>query len=1080
MKASETWARVAGGTRVVVPLLLLGAMACAKDLDPQPTPSGRVVALFDPALRVLPAPTDLARDAETGLLRVPVADATQRPAQAAFDRYLNTLDGFPLASALSLCFSAAPDAASVADGLKVLALPREAGVLATAVGRLRASEPTRTLDCPVLTQRPCDPSAAAPGCAAEQRCVATNAAVPSRGRCANAGYRVVLQNAAPWARAQSYAVLLTRGARAAGDGEALVRAPLFELVAQSHRLCAWDAEARRCTYNYVGLISSTARRQAAEAAPESPAEEQRVRAAALELQLATQLEQLRRSTDRLLQLGEAAGIPRAEVVLAWGFTTVGMSEALFDPAVGVLPGPGNDLIYDTTRTDAQGRPAPLIAVPGPACSSNADCALGTCQREELRVGQAQRQCSTRGAGVTGDWRPFVGRHVDEPASDWALRRGLNGLDGCSTTASYFAEFSAPLAASSLSAGGELLLFDLTTPGDATTSAAFGLEVGGRALTMTPRVPLAERHRYAVVLVSRRRLATAGATTGALTSASGGGLADDQGRRVVASPAFALARSPSPLVDAGGKSTVAVLDDATAARLEPLRAAYDPLFRLLEAHPVLQLAREDVVLVWTFTTQSITEPLTRLRALPYQTLAASDAGRPRWSGTLATSFERWPAAAARSAIGAWVREGRFTSWNALDPATDALRVDPRAGASSSVPFLLVLPSGTAPAAGWPVVLFQHGLTDGRDYLLAVADRLAQAGLASLAFDTVFHGARSVCTRHAECGCAADSDCLAEAVGVPGRCDVTGAPGASPPRGPTFTCSTRLREAEPCLLALPLAERRCATGQLADSDGDGIPDASGAAFLAASNPFALRDNLRQHVIDAAALLRGLRLGAAAGLGGAVPVVLDPARVHYLGHSLGSILGVLVLATEPLSSGTGPQRAVLNVGGAPVVRIFQDTPDVDFAGAVDALLAQRGVRRGSVEALRLFHTLQWVVDPGDPANFARYLTQASLPDLVATQQQGAAVTVPPKQVLAQLGSKDGVIPPERQAALAGWIGGATPPSSYAVGHGFLLRPEPGLPAATAVAQEQAAEFLRTGQVCTPDLGAAPPRCNQPPVGP
>ncbi|MBK6848884.1 MAG: hypothetical protein IPG96_15580 [Proteobacteria bacterium] len=268
MKASETWARVAGGTRVVVPLLLLGAMACAKDLDPQPTPSGRVVALFDPALRVLPAPTDLARDAETGLLRVPVADATQRPAQAAFDRYLNTLDGFPLASALSLCFSAAPDAASVADGLKVLALPREAGVLATAVGRLRASEPTRTLDCPVLTQRPCDPSAAAPGCAAEQRCVATNAAVPSRGRCANAGYRVVLQNAAPWARAQSYAVLLTRGARAAGDGEALVRAPLFELVAQSHRLCAWDAEARRCTYNYVGLISSTARRQAAEAAPE--------------------------------------------------------------------------------------------------------------------------------------------------------------------------------------------------------------------------------------------------------------------------------------------------------------------------------------------------------------------------------------------------------------------------------------------------------------------------------------------------------------------------------------------------------------------------------------------------------------------------------------------------------------------------------------------------------------------------------------------------------------------------------------------------------------------------------------------
>ncbi|MBK8481948.1 MAG: hypothetical protein IPL40_12360 [Proteobacteria bacterium] len=1064
------------GCPALLALGLLGALACAKELDPQPAPTGRVVALFDPALQVVPSPTDLVRDAETGLLRVPVADAATRPAQAAFDRYLNTLDGVPLATALALCLSGPPDAASVAEGLRVLALPREAGVAATLVEGLRATEPTSTLDCPVLTARSCDPRAASSGCAASQRCVATNAAAPTVGRCADAGYRVIVKASAPWQPAQSYAVLLTRAATAASDGRALLRAPIFELVAQSHRLCAWDPDARRCTYNYARLITSTAGLQAAQAMPQATLDAQRVHAAELELQLATQLESLRRGTDRLLQLGEAAGIPRAEVVLAWGFTTLGLAEARFDPAAGVLPGPGNDLIYDGARIDAEGQPAPRVAVPGPTCTSNADCALGSCQPEEVRRGAPQRQCSTRPAGGAGDWRGFLGRHVEEAAQDWALRRGLNGLDGFSTTASYFAEFSAPLAPASVAAGGELLLFDLTALANESASASFSLEAGGRALAMTPRAPLAERHRYAVVLRSRRKLAatSGGASPAALTSASGGGLADAQERRVVASPAFALARSPSPLIDAVGKATVNVVDDATAAQLEPLRVAYDQVLSALEALPALNLEREDVVLLWTFTTQSISAALTALRALPYQTLAAADGGSPRWSGTLVTSFDGWPAAAPRSAIGGWVPQGSFTSWNALDPATEALRPDPSAGATSVVPFFLSVPQGAAPATGWPFVLFQHGLNQSKTSFFTVANTLAQAGMATLAFDIGFHGARSVCTRHEACGCARDADCVAEAGDVPGRCDVTGAPQADPPRGPTFTCSTRLRETEPCTLTTALERRRCSTGQLADSDGDGTPDASGVAFLAPSNPFALRDNLRQHVIDAAALLRGLRLGAAAGLANATPVVLDPARVHYVGHSLGAILGVLVLATEPLSVGAGPQRAVLNVGGAPVVRIFEDTPDVDFRGVVDGLLQQRGITRGSVEALRLFHTLQWVVDPADPANFARYLTQASLPDLVASQQEGRSIALAPKQVLAQLATADAVIPPERQAALAGWIVGPAQQSGYPVGHGFLLLPDAAAPAATTLAQQQLAHFLLSGEVCTPELSAAPPSCN------
>ncbi len=230
----------------------------------------------------------------------------------------------------------------------------------------------------------------------------------------------------------------------------------------------------------------------------------------------------------------------------------------------------------------------------------------------------------------------------------------------------------------------------------------------------------------------------------------------------------------------------------------------------------------------------------------------------------------------------------------------------------------------------------------------------------------------------------------------------------------------------------------------------------------NPFAVRDNMRQHVVDSSALLRGIYLGAAAGIktasGSAAGVKLDPKKVHFVGQSLGAMLGTLVLATTSM-----PVRGVLNVPGAPVAEIIFTSPS--FKTTKDELLKARGISEGSLDFLKLKTTFQWILDPADPGNYARYLELAQLPDLLST----GSGKVPKKDVIVQLAGKDLTVPQALGKDLAGLIGiGASElfSTTYSLqGHSFLLTPSPkGTMAATTAAQIQAATFLSKGTVCWP----------------
>lgn len=61
---------------------------------------------------------------------------------------------------------------------------------------------------------------------------------------------------------------------------------------------------------------------------------------------------------------------------------------------------------------------------------------------------------------------------------------------------------------------------------------------------------------------------------------------------------------------------------------------------------------------------------------------------------------------------------------------------------NVPFVYIAPTGTAPSAGWPLVIFQHGITGQKEQVIAVAGSLTAVGYAVVAIDLPLHGALAV--------------------------------------------------------------------------------------------------------------------------------------------------------------------------------------------------------------------------------------------------------------------------------------------------------------------------------------------------
>ncbi|WP_146977557.1 hypothetical protein [Lujinxingia vulgaris] len=88
------------GALILAALLVLGAgWGCGSETPGVEAPPRVVRALWNPTSGELPTPTDLLRDDDLGRLNLPVGDALS-DAEREFRTYLNTLDAYPLSSAM--------------------------------------------------------------------------------------------------------------------------------------------------------------------------------------------------------------------------------------------------------------------------------------------------------------------------------------------------------------------------------------------------------------------------------------------------------------------------------------------------------------------------------------------------------------------------------------------------------------------------------------------------------------------------------------------------------------------------------------------------------------------------------------------------------------------------------------------------------------------------------------------------------------------------------------------------------------------------------------------------------------------
>ncbi len=228
-----------------------------------------------------------------------------------------------------------------------------------------------------------------------------------------------------------------------------------------------------------------------------------------------------------------------------------------------------------------------------------------------------------------------------------------------------------------------------------------------------------------------------------------------------------------------------------------------------------------------------------------------------------------------------------------------------------------PLGVRPATGWPIAIFQHGLTRNRVDAVAIADAFAQAGFVVVSIDLPLHGI-----------------------------------------GPTSPAAAFRQAGLERTFDLDVSNNTT----LAPGP-DGVVDGSGQNFVNLSSLLTTRDNLRQGALDLLTLTRAL-----AGLevtGDATPDA-DLTRIHFVGHSLGSIVGG-VYATV----GANARTASLLMTGGGVALTIVESPA--FGPAINSALTAQGLIPGTTLYNQFLRDAQNAVDAGDPLNYISTLLEA-----------------------------------------------------------------------------------------------------------
>jgi dienelactone hydrolase len=299
----------------------------------------------------------------------------------------------------------------------------------------------------------------------------------------------------------------------------------------------------------------------------------------------------------------------------------------------------------------------------------------------------------------------------------------------------------------------------------------------------------------------------------------------------------------------------------------------------------------------------------------------------------------------------------------DDASDETFTDPPTViAMDTIPVTFILPATPMPTAGYPVVIYGHGLGASRDQLLSFAEPLTSQGYAIVGIDMAGHGSRY----------------------------------------------------------MPADQIANMAGQLASFNGQGgMPDGFGdttglvtqfdffEGFLAVS---AIRDSIRQSALDLSRLTQMLRrsdldLSALTGPGSASPK-LDTTRIAYLGESFGTVVGTLFSAIEP-----EVHLFVLDVpGGGIIDTLLPESAEIGSL-AMPLIESIYGARTRLDRWNPLISMMQAVIDGGDPLTFA--------PHVFGDRFEIAGAPLPPRSVVAIEVLGDQVLSNEGTEALARGLG-------------------------------------------------------------
>jgi len=500
---------------------------------------------------------------------------------------------------------------------------------------------------------------------------------------------------------------------------------------------------------------------------------------------------------------------------------------------------------------------------------------------------------------------------------------LSALDGFSTNAPWATSFSANVAPASVTPN-SVRLFEvtLTGPGGGVTGIVRELTFGaefvavstGAGIAIVPTKALEQLKNYMAVL------------TNGITDAAGNAATPDQ--------TYFITQRTSPLVDANGNSTDPLIPNGNAQALEPLRQLTNSQeFAAASAG----VNRDDIVLSWVMTTQSITPVLSAVKAISgpgastlvnsgLNTSAIGGAGiADIWVGVQSSPYylsaptETNPIAPLNSfwkaAPGAYVPPFDAFGLNPTSTNLTFANPFPVATGVETYPVIMTIPNANSanekPASGWPIVIFQHGITRNRTDMLAVADTLASIGYAVIAQDLPLHG-------------------------------------ITDPTSPFYNSG----------FLNPSARER--TFDL-DLNGDNVIDSSGSYTINLQNLLVSRDNMRQGIADLFTLAATIPTMDIDNDGN---TDFDGSKIAFVSQSLGSITGIQFLALEDTVN-----TAVLSVPGGGIARMLDGSPT--FGPVIREGLAAAGVLAGTPAYNQFMVVTQTVIDSGDPLNFGAITT-------------------------------------------------------------------------------------------------------------